>query len=153
MTRGRSRVDRGGRSSVSASELAQMGVCEQLVLFEHSYGQHRSAQQRADMVRGGREHRRFFLEGQAERRERCFIATSVFGEGVEVAVLRSFRDRVLRSTPIGRAVIFFYYRTAPGACRLLEGHPRLVRFTRALLRSVVWMAAKVLASRGGRSGD
>lgn len=151
MTRGCSRVDRGGRSSVSASELAQMGVCEQLVLFEHSYGQHRSAQQRADMVRGGREHRRFFLEGQAERRGRCFIATSVFGEGGEVAVFRSFRDRVLRSTPIGR-VIFFYYRTAPGACRLLEGHPRLVRFTRALLRSV-WMAAKVLASRGGRGGD
>lgn len=153
MTRGGSRLRRGGRSGISASELAQMGVCEQLMLFEHSYGQHRSAQQRADMMRGGCEHRRFFLEGLAGRRGRCFIATSVFGEGVEVAVLRSFRDRVLRSTPIGRAVIFFYYRTAPGTCRLIEGRPHLVWVMRALLRSVVWMAAKVLASRGGRSGD
>lgn len=153
MTRGRSRAHCGGRPSVSASELAQMGVCEQLVQFEHRYGRRCSAQQRADMVRGDREHRRFFLEGQAERKGRCFIATLVFGEGADVAVLRSFRDRVLRPTSFGRAAIFGYYRTAPGACRLLEGRPRLVRFARALLRSVVWMAAKVLASRGGRGGD
>ena len=148
MTRGRPRAHRGGRSGVSASELAQMGVCEQLVQFEHWYGQRRSARQRVDMVRGDREHRRFFLEGQAERKGRCFIATLAFGEGTEVAVLRSFRDRVLRATPIGRALIFGYYRTAPGVCRLLEGRPRLVRITRALLRPMVWMAARVLASRG-----
>ncbi len=147
MTRGRSRVYRAGRPSVSAPELAQMGVCEQLVQFERRYGPRRSAQQRADMVRGGREHRRFFLEGQVERKGRCFIATLVYGEGAGVAVLRSFRDRVLRPTPIGRAFILGYYRMAPGVCHLLEGHPHLVRATRALLRPVVWMAARALASR------
>lgn len=148
MTRGRSRAHRGGRPSVSASELAQMGVCEQLVQFEHRYGRRRSAQQRADMMRGDREHRRFFLEGEAEQKGRCFIATLVYGEGAEVAVLRSFRDRVLRATLIGRAFIFGYYRMAPGVCRLLQGHLHLLRITRALLRPVVWMAARVLASRG-----
>lgn len=75
MIRGRPSSTRGRRAGVSASELAQMGVCERLVLFEHRYGSHRSAQQRAAMARGDREHRRFFLEGQLERRGRCFIAT------------------------------------------------------------------------------
>ena len=83
-----------------------------------------------------------------ERKGRCFIATLVYGEGAEVAVLRSFRDRVLRATLIGRAFIFGYYRMAPGVCRLLQGHLHLLRITRALLRPVVWMAARVLASRG-----
>lgn len=147
MTRGRSRAHRGGRPSVSASELAQMGVCEQLVQFEHRYGRRHSPQQHADMMRGDREHRRFFLEGRMERKGRCFIATLVYGEGAEVAVLRSCRDQVLRATLIGRAFIFGYYRMAPGVCHLLEGHPHLARVTRALLRPVVWMAARVLSSR------
>lgn len=151
MIRGRTSSARGRRAGVSASELAQMGVCERLVLFEHRYGSRRSAQQRAAMARGDREHRRFFLEGQLERRGRCFIATLVFGEGAEVTTLRLFRDRVLRRSSLGRRFILAYYRTAPGVCRLLEWHPFLVRAMRVLLRPVVLVAGKILADRGGLS--
>jgi hypothetical protein len=65
---------------VSASKLAQMGICEQLVQFEYRYGRRLSARQRADMARGNREHARFFLESQAAHKGRCFIATQVYGE-------------------------------------------------------------------------
>ena len=152
MTQGRTSRARGSRPGVSASELAQMGVCERLVLFEHRYGPQRSAQQLVAMKRGDREHRRVFLEGRIERRGRCFIATLIYGEGEEVTMLRSFRDRVMRPTRFGRALILAYYRTAPGVCRFLEWHPFLVRIMRVLLRPVVWIAAKTLANRGGR-GD
>ncbi len=148
MTRENPRTHRGGRPSVSASELAQMGVCEQLVQFEHQHGQRRPAQQRADMARGDREHHRFYVEGQSERKGRCFIATLAYGEGPELALLRRFRDRVLRPTPLGRMFIFAYYRSAPGVCRLLDGRPRWVRVLRVLLRPAVWLAARVLAYRG-----
>jgi len=138
------------RDSVSASELAQMGVCEQLVLFEHVYGRRRSANQLADMARGDLAHRRFFQEGELERKGRCFIATLVYGEGSEVAVLRSFRDRVLHPSRLGRCAILAYYRSAPAVCRGIAGRPLLVRAMRVALRPVVWMAGRILARGGGR---
>jgi len=142
----------GRRERVSASELAQMGVCERLVLFEYRYGQRRSAQQRKDMARGGREHRRFFREGQVQpiRKGPCFIATLVYGEGREVSALRSFRDRVLLRSMLRRGVILAYYRAAPAVCRILAGHPWLIRVMRALLRPAIWMAAGLERWRGGR---
>ena len=129
-----------------------MGVCERLVLFEYRYGQRRSAQQRKDMARGGREHRRFFREGQVQpiRKGPCFIATLVYGEGREVSALRSFRDRVLRRSMLGRGVILAYYRAAPAVCRILAGHPWLIRAMRALPRPAIWMAAGLERWRGGR---
>lgn len=136
--------------SVSASELAQMGVCEQLVQFEHLYGRRRSAGQLADMARGDRAHRHFFQEGELERKGRCFIATLVYGEGREVALLRSFRDRVLRPSIPGRCLILAYYRSAPAVCRVLNGRPLLVRAMRMALRPAVWIAGRVLARGGGR---
>lgn len=138
--------------TVSASELAQMGVCERLVLFEHLYGQRRSAQQRKGIAQGNREHRRFFREGQGQpvRKGWCFIATLIYGDEREVSVLRVFRDRVLRSSIFGRGVILLYYCAAPLVCRMLVGHPWLIRLVRALLRPVVWMGARLDRWRAGR---
>ena len=129
-----------------------MGVCEQLVLFEHRYGQRRSTQQRKDMARGGREHRRFFREVlvQPVRKGPCFIATLVYGEGREVSALRSFRDRVLRPSMLGRGVILVYYRAAPDVCRILAGHQWLIRAMRALFRPAIWISAGLERWRRGR---
>jgi hypothetical protein len=135
---------RTGRS-VSASGLAQMGVCEQLVLLEHLHGKRRTKQQRADMVRGNAEHLRFYREG---RKGRCFIATLVYGEGREVTVLRAFRDRILRPLPAGRRLILAYYDIAPGVCRMLAGRPRLIGLVRRLLRPLVWGAKHIVSCRG-----
>ncbi len=146
---GQSRSPTRRRDGVSASELAQMGVCEQLVQFEHLYGRRRSAGQLADMARGDREHRRFFHEGVLERKGPCFIATLAYGEGREVALLRSFRDRVLRRTALGRRLILVYYRAAPAVCRLLHGRPLLVCALRLVLRPAVYIAGKLVEREGG----
>ena len=132
-------------ASVSASELAQMGVCERLVVFEHRYGKRRLPEQRAAIERGRREHERFCSEGRiASAPGRCFIATMVFGEGPETQTLRAFRDQVLRRGPTGRRLIATYYRVAPGVCRQLVRRPWAHSVLRIALRPVVWLALRWL---------
>ena len=71
---------------VSASELAQMGRCEQLVVFEHRQGQRRLPHQEAARHRGLAAHERFEQEGLAghsaglRHAGRCFVAGLLFGE-------------------------------------------------------------------------
>lgn len=71
--------------AVSASELAQMGICERLVVFEHRYGKRSTACQRAAMRRGLKEHQHFCRDGVgvSEKKGRCYIAPLVFGPGPE----------------------------------------------------------------------
>ena len=109
-------------ASVSASDLAQMGVCERLVVFEHRYGKRCLPEQRAAIERGRREHERFYREERIAPASpgRCFIATMVFGEGPETQTLRVFRDQVLRPTQTGRRLVATYYRVAPDVCRMLQ---------------------------------
>ncbi|HEY0847171.1 MAG TPA: CFI-box-CTERM domain-containing protein [Noviherbaspirillum sp.] len=132
--------------AVSASELAQMGVCERLVVFEHRYGTHHTAARRAAIRRGLQEHERFFRDGvqMSEKRGRCYIATLAFGTGQETAVLRMFRDRILRPNATGRWLILVYYKTAPAVCTVLEHWPWLQPIIRAVLRPMVWVAGRVL---------
>jgi len=87
------------RVSVRASELAQMGVCERLVVFEHRYGRRRTAEQQLAAMRGLRSHKRFYRErqGDSARRGRCFGAALVFElQGLERMLLRRFGYRVSR---------------------------------------------------------
>ena len=108
-------------ASASASELAQTGVCERMVVFEHRYGKRCLPEQTAAIERGRREHERFYREERiaSALTGRCFIATMVFGEGPKTQTLRAFRDQVLRRGPTGRRLIVTYYRVASGACRTL----------------------------------
>lgn len=48
---------------ISASELAQMGRCERLVLFEHLHGSRRTKSQQMDRRRGLLAHQKFEQEG------------------------------------------------------------------------------------------
>lgn len=146
-----SRPRSGRRQRVSASSLAQMGVCERLVLFEHRYGRRYTVQQRKDMARGGREHRRFYLERQTQPggKGQCFISPPVYDEGYGVSVLRAFRERVLRPSMLGRGMILTYYRAALAVCRMLAAHSWLIGLMRALLCSVVKVAARLYRRRAG----
>ena len=115
---------------VNASDLAQMGRCERLVVFEHLHGSRRTAWQREARARGLVEHEQFYREGraasgQADRKGRCFIATCVFGEAWQTEMLRRFRDEALRPSAWGRWVIRLYYRGAPGICIVLRRWPPL----------------------------
>lgn len=62
-------------ASVSASELAQMGVCERLVVFEHHSGKLRTVEQLSAIKRGHRAHQRFYWEGNgdSDRGRRGFV--------------------------------------------------------------------------------
>lgn len=137
--------------TVSASELAQMGVCERLVVFEHRYGKRHTAAQRAAIQRGLIEHDRFFRDGvsPSENKGRCYIATLVFMEGSETASLRRFRDQVLRRKAMGRWLILTYYKTAPSVCTLLEHCPWLQPLVRAILRPIAWVGGRAIFDQEG----
>ena len=55
------------RDVVSASELAEMGVCERRVLLAHRHGTRRTSAQRRAMRRGLRAHERFHRDGLAAK--------------------------------------------------------------------------------------
>lgn len=137
--------------TVSASELAQMGVCERLVRFERRHGRRSHAFQYAAIRRGLREHERFYRDGirAANRKGRSFIATLVFGEGPETAALRRFRDGILRPHAIGRRLIGMYYRTTPAICEVLQTKPWLQSIVRTILKPVAWVAKRSVHGKGG----
>ena len=66
--------------AVRASELAQMGVCERLVVFEHRFGKRITEHQRKAIKRGSIAHDQFHREGvlASEKQGRCYIATLIF---------------------------------------------------------------------------
>ena len=150
MTGGKRRAPKVDR--VSASELAQMGVCERRVKFEHDRGRRRTPEQLQAMKRGRRAHETFYRNGQDAARtgDRCFVSTLVFGEAPETRILRCFRDQVLRPWPLGRRFIIVYYRFAPAVCRFLDRSPSLLPVARWLLGGVVPIAVRWLDWRRGR---
>lgn len=143
--------------AVRASELAQMGVCERLVVFEHRFGKRSTEHQREAIKRGLDAHDQFYREGvlasgamaASEKKGRCYIATLIYGPGLETVALRMFRDRVLRPYTMGRWLIGAYYRTAPTVCQILERWPRLRPIVRVMLTPVVWIVRRALHQSGG----
>jgi hypothetical protein len=145
---------RDKKPMVSASELAQMGACERLVLFEARYGKRRSRWQQNAIERGRTEHDKFFKDGARSQSDLqtslskpwCFWASLAWGpEAPETDLLRRFRDRILRRTAAGRGLIRVYYRTAPELCRRLQGRRKLIRALCLGLRPVLWIAKAALA--------
>jgi hypothetical protein len=64
----------------------------------------------------------------------CFVATVVFGDprAPEVEQLRLFRERVLRRSAPGRALINLYWRIGPVLAARLAGKPRWCAAVRRL---------------------
>jgi hypothetical protein len=134
---------RRGDGVIGASELAQMGLCERLVVLESLHGPRRSTSQEEARRRGIAAHVRFERQGRratapgdgSTRRpgERCFIATMVFGDAWQTDALRDFRDTVLRPRPWGRRLVAAYYAAGPRLCRVLQRCPPLLRVTRGIL--------------------
>ena len=85
-------------ASVSASELAQMGVCERLVVFEHRYGKRRSMGQKLAIKRGQLAHERFYRERHTGsiRPWRHFCAFLVFARWLSLWAVKWFRSRKRR---------------------------------------------------------
>lgn len=86
-----------------------------------------------------------FLKQSRKNRPRCFIATAAFGYPMapEVIYLREFRDQILRPHPVGRRLIYYYYKLSPKLAQKLVQKPTLRRFTRRLLQLVVGVLKKL----------
>lgn len=151
---------RSRRRPLSASELAQMGACERLIVWERRHGKQRTASQRQAIERGNVAHRRFFEDAvradrgiqTSEKKPWCFIASATFGPAAqETKILRRFRDTVLRRSVSGRAFIHWYYRVSPTLCRAIAGRAALTRTVGWMLRPAVWLA-KALCPRDRAPG-
>ena len=104
MDRSRCRARRP--DAVSASELAEMGVCERRVLLAHRHGLRRTSAQRRAMQRGLRAHARFHRDGLAAR------------EG------ESRRHRPIAFASLGRWFVELCTHIALAVLRLLAGRRR-----------------------------
>lgn len=72
----------------------------------------------------------------------CFIATAAYGSysAPEVLALRSFRDRYLLGTTIGRLFVELYYKYSPPAAAYLNAHPAFKPAVRTALMPIVGAA-------------
>ena len=148
------------RQMINASDLAQLGVCEQLIVFERSFGKKRTIAQRKAIERGNAAHAAFLdqavtTEPAVETSEatRCFIATATFGlYSPETQLLRCFRDDVLSTCSLGRWIIHCYYQASPPMANAIGRSPLLRGIATLLLSPIVWAIGVWLQTRsdGGR---
>lgn len=114
--------------TVSATELAEMGFCEQRMLLAHRYGLRSTHQQRSRQKSGLLAHEKYLHEGlnSAASDSRCFVASCIFGPmATETNILRAYRDQVLLTRPWGHLAVKVYYCVAPSVCVLLRRSPAL----------------------------
>jgi len=133
---------------IRASELAQMGTCERKVRFNYVLGDRRSPDQALAARRGDLAHQAFYREGLAlagaqAPQSRCCIATAVLGHGKDTAVLREFRDQVLRRFSIGRLVIDLYYVAGPLMIGFVRTHPVVFLVAEAMLHTAALLVRPI----------
>lgn len=138
----------------SASDLAQMGVCEGVVVFEGRHGKRKTPVQVAESERGIAAHKAFYEEhlhgaSKSPPKRWCFVATLAYGEAaLETSLLRRFRDERLRPSSVGRALVRLYYRHSPRLCAACAGRPWAVALLRMAIRPALALAAWSLRRRG-----
>ena len=72
----------------------------------------------------------------------CFVATAAYGTPMadEIRVLRRFRDRHLRTHPLGQRLVDLYYDHGPDAAAVIRERPWARRAVRGLLAPVIaWL--------------
>lgn len=69
----------------------------------------------------------------------CFVATAAYEryDHPDVVKLREFRDRALQKSPIGRLLIYFYYRYGPTAAKYIKKSERMKKWIRITLKLFV----------------
>jgi hypothetical protein len=92
---------------------------------------------------------RKLLQSVRASRVRCFIASAVFPSPYceEVFLLRAFRDEILKTHPLGRKFVLFYYKHSPHWAAFLKRHPRLHPLLRSSLRLFAQQLAKLHLKR------
>lgn len=87
---------------------------------------------------------------EEQKKSGCFVATACCGSASarEVMTLRAYRDSILDSSAIGRALTRWYYRNGPAAAALVVRRPLLRTICRCLLVvPAAWLAGLSLRRR------
>lgn len=79
----------------------------------------------------------------------CFVATAAYGApwADRVRALRWFRDAYLKTNPMGRAFVAFYYSASPPLARAIADEPLARASARALLGPITDLARVAVGSR------
>ena len=83
----------------------------------------------------------------------CFIATAAYGSYLDshVNTLRSFRDQYLMMNPMGRSLVYLYYKLSPPVAEFIKEHPVLKPLVRVgLLPAVAMSTVAVNTSLAGK---
>ena len=72
---------------------------------------------------------------QSSSADDCFVVTATYGSplAAEVRVFRAFRNRLLRRSARGRAMIGWYENVGPGLARWIDRSPGARSFVRSFL--------------------
>ena len=78
----------------------------------------------------------------------CFLATAAYGAAWvgQVQALRWFRDAYLKTSPVGRDMVRFYYTYSPPLARVIHHQPVLRGMVRVVVQPLADMAR--LSTRG-----
>ncbi len=78
----------------------------------------------------------------------CFLATAAYGAAWvgQVQALRWFRDAYLKTSPVGRDMVRFYYTYSPPLARIVHHQPVLRGMVRVVVQPIADMAR--LSTRG-----
>lgn len=78
----------------------------------------------------------------------CFIASAAYAEtpyAVELWILRRFRDQVLRPHPLGRRLVYLYYKISPPLARHIGASQLKSKLVRAVLTKMARLLKKSLS--------
>jgi hypothetical protein len=129
-------------NSISVTDIAGLGVCEQQTVLDRRFGKVRSAELKARARDGIRVHASFHEQVRSANDPRCFIASTVFGRrALETHILRTFRDRHLMPYRMGRLFCRCYYRVSPMLIPWLARSAHARAGVRLLLRLIVHLVA------------
>lgn len=80
----------------------------------------------------------------------CMIADGLFGgeASIHVQILRAYRDRILRPSLAGRAVILAYWQISPVVCRHINAKGRLAQAGRVIVVVCANRALRKLLKKG-----
>ena len=80
----------------------------------------------------------------------CFLATAAYGAAwvAQVQALRWFRDAILKTSPIGRDLVRFYYAYSPPLAGVIQHQPLLRGMVRVVVQPVADLAGGLQVPRG-----
>lgn len=120
--------------SVSVTDIAGLGICEQQAVLDAQFGKARSAALNARAKSGIAAHAKFDRQVRTVSDRRCFIASAVFGsDALETTTLRQFRDKILLPRKLGKALCRLYYAISPSLVPIINRSPRLAQMLRTAL--------------------